>query len=584
GMAGTGGQVADPILIKSDITTGSVKEGLRMAEALGAKVVSMSFSGECDNVFCEFYYTAERYADAFWDAKRAGMFLAAAAGNDNWDARNTIPCRYNGAVMCVGATNQGDTNRVSYSNYGDNVDIFAPTDIPVWGPSETDDTVGLNYHNGTSASTPYVAGVAALLIAAKPTLTPDDVFNTLVSTAHTDSADPLVTRYLSAIDAIRSLFDNHLDPDALEPNNSRDEATANDVSTPHTFDFGDLTLDTATDQDYFLFHVHGFFGVHIDLYNADPMTHLEPVLVRLGGGFAPTRTSDQYFVNVRAQTFTGLGPGDYLLTVRHAASSATATRRETFYHPVVQFTGETGPTGDAFESNNSFATAHDFGANRGSYSATIHSSLDNDFYKFTVGSPLGSEEMHFVIRATDAPLTLVLYDSVGTAVATTTSNDLALSTGTWTVRVYQPSSSITRYSFTTLGAVPVSPGEASHFSPHPSSYWRIIAELGNMDMSIIRGAEYLLLPSGPRPNEFTFYGNVDVAFMDRDGNTLREGTRQSNGQGGFTTLLSTKGLAAGDLVIRVSVSGFDASVVDEQEWADTAFPSEHFGMFWTPVQ
>ncbi|MCC7443127.1 MAG: hypothetical protein IT285_15955, partial [Bdellovibrionales bacterium] len=64
-------------------------------------------------------------------------------------------------------------------------------------------------------------------------------------------------------------------------------------------------------------------------------------------------------------------------------------------------------------------------------------------------------------------------------------------------------------------------------------------------------------------------------------NLLREGVQIPNGQGGFTTTLNTEGfVSTPELLIRVSPTGFDASMVDEQEWADASFPETPFSMSW----
>ncbi|MCC7441871.1 MAG: S8/S53 family peptidase, partial [Bdellovibrionales bacterium] len=558
GVAGSGGQVAVPILVKTDLTTGSVKEGLRMAQALGAEIVSMSFGGECDNVFCQFYYTVERYSDAFWAAKRAGMLLLAAAGNNTWDARNTIPCRYNGAVMCVGALNRDDTDTAWYSNFGSNVDIYAPTGIPTYGPNNDGDIVWGDY-NGTSAATPYTAGVAALLKSANPSLTPDDLHRILVETGGVDSEDPKVTVYLRAIDALRSLFENRFDEDTLEPNNNQATATVSTVSNPGVRDYGTLSLHSADDADYFLVRVNDWVGAVINVRHASALADLEFTLTRISSGGAPRATGYEYYSNGEVYRFSGLVPGDYIVRIRTRPGTPWIGDRETLYDFRMEFTDEAPPTADAFESNNTFLAPYPLDNTRGTRLANFHTTTDLDHYRFTVGSLLGTETMDFVIRNADTPVTLRVYDTTGAMVLETTSNRVSLGTGTWVVRAHSASGQRGRYSFTAMGATFPSPEESARFSPHPVSYWRIIATLNNLDLSVIRGAEYLLIPAGPRPKNFVILGAVDVQLMDRDGNLLREGVQIPNGQGGFTTTLNTEGfVSTPELLIRVSPTGFDA--------------------------
>jgi subtilisin family serine protease len=108
------------------------------------------------------------------------------------------------AVMHVGAL-ASTAQRSHYSNYGEGVDICAPTSnrhyylrIPTIQGLGVTTTTGANRFRdviepgvrssfgGTSSATPLVAGIAALVISANPDLTADEVCSILKSTASKD--------------------------------------------------------------------------------------------------------------------------------------------------------------------------------------------------------------------------------------------------------------------------------------------------------------------------------------------------------------------------------------------------------------
>ena len=94
-----------------------------------------------------------------------------AAGNDGIDACNNSPASAD-KVITVGAINLKG-KRPGFSNFGSCVDVYAPgTNVKsAWYQSDTD----FNSISGTSMSTPHVAGAAALVYAANPTMSPDNV-------------------------------------------------------------------------------------------------------------------------------------------------------------------------------------------------------------------------------------------------------------------------------------------------------------------------------------------------------------------------------------------------------------------------
>jgi len=115
--------------------------------------------------------------DAFTKSVLYGVTWAVAAGNSNLDACGTSPAS-TPLVMTVGATTSTDA-RAAFSNFGSCLDAFAPGQAITssWFTSDFA-TASLN---GTSMASPHVAGLAALFTQAKPTATPTEVRNVIVS-------------------------------------------------------------------------------------------------------------------------------------------------------------------------------------------------------------------------------------------------------------------------------------------------------------------------------------------------------------------------------------------------------------------
>jgi subtilisin family serine protease len=107
----------------------------------------------------------------------AGLFVAAAAGNQNTSAYNRSPASTS-ELLTVAASDQTDARWPS-SNYGAYVDLYAPgANIRTTHPYS-----GSTAGSGTSVAAPHVAGVAALYREAAPTASPATIANFLTSQA-----------------------------------------------------------------------------------------------------------------------------------------------------------------------------------------------------------------------------------------------------------------------------------------------------------------------------------------------------------------------------------------------------------------
>jgi hypothetical protein len=168
--------------------TDSLVDGILWAANRGADVLNLSLGGAGSST---------SVLDAVTFAHLSGSLVVASMGNDNSSVA-FYPAAYSN-VLAVAATTKDDV-RAPYSNYGWYCDVAAPGGYmtyyhdpngiystmpiyPVYMTMYEGFTAGYDFVHGTSQAAPYVSGLAGLMLAANPALTPAQLQTYLQSTA-----------------------------------------------------------------------------------------------------------------------------------------------------------------------------------------------------------------------------------------------------------------------------------------------------------------------------------------------------------------------------------------------------------------
>lgn len=194
-----------------------------------ADIINMSLGGPGLNT------VLQQACDA---AAAAGVLLIAAAGNDNTSQPGS-PAAFS-SVLSVGAVDI-QRQRAPYSNFSSTVDLWAPggdmsqdrngdgfADGVLSCMSNDQGQLFFAFENGTSMASPHVAGVAALVKAANPSLTASQIRTILLNNTQAGVGLPNSGRVLDALAAVQAATGSVGSAPLL-------------VATPAVVDFGTTT-------------------------------------------------------------------------------------------------------------------------------------------------------------------------------------------------------------------------------------------------------------------------------------------------------------------------------------------------------
>ena len=502
GGAGTSGNYAWPMLLRIDSSFYTISNGIRASAIYGADVISLSLGGGCsvDAWICsippdDIYTTMQADVDF---AVTGGAVVLAAAGDDKVDIATDdfIPCEL-ARVICVGSV---DANGQNIFNYGNGVDIWAPTNVfstvsPASAAADTNTTGSDEQYQfgGTSASTPFVAGGVGLMKALDPNIHWDRVQDILqqTSTPSTDSRVPF-----GYIDAYRAV---------LAVNNSNEAPTV-DISGP-------------TNNAELSYRAPSFTATAMDPGHDDPEIGTVVWSSDVGGELC--QVQGFYYAGLANQCNPVLNIGTHVITAtaidpHEASSQDTVTVQVVNHPPTVRVT--------AFASGTSFFTNQTIRLGALANDIDEGSPFDQERFAWAsnldgaLGSGTGLEVMLSVGTHT---LTATVTDELGVTATDTTTVTMASGDGVPTVQILAPSVGAVGPDTTlTFQASAIDPEDGT--LDGSSLRW-----FSNLDGLIGTGAQFQAVLSDPvvACNPKTVLHIITLQATDSDGHVVTETTQ-----------------------------------------------------------
>ncbi|WP_082580230.1 S8 family peptidase [Pelomonas sp. Root1444] len=289
--------------------------------ATPSRVINMSLGGggACDT-------TSQ---NAINSARSRGTVVIVAAGNENQNASNSNPANCSG-VITVAATDRNGA-RAYYSNYGSVVALAAPGgDVRSSSSNGILSTLNAGaqapgadsyaYYQGTSMATPHVAGVAALMLSAKPGATPDQIKAALQSSARAfpGSCSQCGSGILDAAAAVAAIAGTGGLPTVNETESNGSIAAANTVSAPANVNG---SIGSTSDTDYFKVTLPAGKTLSATLTMANSSTDFD-LYVKNGSGTTLAK-SEKAAGQVDSTSYANGGSGSVTLYVQVLRYSGT---------------------------------------------------------------------------------------------------------------------------------------------------------------------------------------------------------------------------------------------------------------------